>query len=168
MRHQAFAVLTASLILGYAVGESIEAKTIYKGVTIPGGGVCQPSIPSSAAGIAQRANGFRNEGTTSVFAICGFPLPEGVNSFTIYFWSLDGTDRSFNCTATDGLPIYGQQYSVKTISTSGGQGYQQWDDSDFNGNAGDKMHGYHSITCNLPSQMSVIYFDASYNDEVGR
>lgn len=168
MRYQKFAFVIASLVCGFGMSQSLEAKTVYKGITIPAGGVCQPSIPSMAASLVPRANGFRNEGSTAAFAICGLQLPHTTNAFAIYFWSIDGMDRDISCTATDGLPIFNQQYSAKKVTTSGGQGWLQWDDSDFNGNVGEQMHGYHSITCNLPAQMSIYAIDASYVDDVGR
>jgi len=163
----AFSVL-AMLTIGIATTLPAQAVTQSRTIRAQGGVACQLSIPTTDTKVRPKAIGFRNEGTTNAFTICGYPMPDGMlTQFNINFESIDGIDRSFNCTAANGASFTPPTYSVKTVTTSAGFGSLVWDASDFGGTAGSDFVGYMSVTCILPGQMSIPNVYVYYNEDVG-
>ena len=168
MRCLTIATGFAVLALGAGLSSPAQAVTQARTIRAQGGVACQLSIPTTDTKVRPKAIGFRNEGTINAFTICGYPIPDGyLTAFSMNFESIDGADRSFNCTAANGASFTPPTYSVKTVTTSGGIGSLSWNASDFGGTAGNDFLGYMSVTCILPGQMSIPNVYVSYNEDVG-
>lgn len=157
------------LALGITLSLPADAATQSRIVRAHGGTACQLSIPTTDTKVRPKALGFRNEGTSSAFAICGVPTPNGTTSeFGLYFLTIDGINHAVNCTAVYGIPSGPPIYSSKSVDTGTNTGAEKllvWDPSDFGIPSMD--FAYVSVTCNLPGQASVSRLYLYYNEDVG-
>lgn len=165
----------ATMGLGATFGRA-QAVTQTRYQTAQGGIVCHLSSPGTNPYVVPRGSGFRNEGTTSAFVICGIPSandnPAGgtVVGITISLQDLSGVLHSpISCTATNGSPQFDIAYATKQgyPDSSGAQTY--FNASDFGGTAGQSLPNsdFWSITCNLPSQTAILYLHAQYTVDIG-
>jgi hypothetical protein len=131
---------------------------------------CQLSLPTTDTKIRPRATGYRNEGTTTQFVICGLDnldfQTQSIFSFGIGLTSMDGVAHDVSCTGVTGLSgVYALQYSTITINVpASGFNQELWDATNFGGSSGEKIDGSlnPSITCTLPPNVAIIYlFDYS-------
>ena len=164
MRRMAMAGGIAALMVGIGMGSSAQAVTQTRAAWAQGGTVCQLSIPTTDTKVRPKAIGFRNEGSTSAFAICGLQMPS-FSSISIGISSLDGAPHSTNCTATYGYSGGGMVYVTKTIVATADFPVISWVPADFN--VIGKPDGYLSITCQLPAQTSVGRLYGYYDEDVG-
>ena len=134
----------------------------------PDAPACTLSTPTIDTKVRPKAIGFRNEGTTNAFIICGYPTPDGsLTQFNINFTPIDGAAHSISCTGVNGPP-WAPVYSAKVADSAGGQVSLSWTAADFGGTAGNDMPtGYMSVTCNLPGQVTVDNVYVNYNEDVG-
>ena len=75
MRHLCF--VGAGVALAFGLSGTAHAVTQTRVTQIPAGAACQLSVPTIDTAVRPRATGFRNEGTTSAFTICGIQDPVG-------------------------------------------------------------------------------------------
>jgi hypothetical protein len=131
---------------------------------------CQLSIPTTDTKVRPKASGYRNEGTTNQFVICGLDnldfVSQSIISFGIGLVSMDGSAHDVSCTGVNGVSgLFPLQYSTFTISVPETSWYQAiWDAGDFGGVSDDKIDGSlnPSITCILPPNVAIVYlFDYS-------
>lgn len=172
MRYPAIVSGFAILALGAGLSFSAQAVTQARTVRSQGGTACALSIPTTDTKVRPKATGFRNEGTTNAFVICGYPLPNGdLTFFNMNFMSLDGVARDVTCTAMNGNAFFSPTYSSKTVTTPAdttGATAVSWSAADFGGTAGNSMPtGYISVTCILPGQVSIPNVYVNYNEDVG-
>lgn len=168
MRNSAIVSGFAILALGAGLSFSAQAVTQARTVRSQGGTACTLSLPTTDTKVRPKATGFRNEGTTNAFVICGYPLPNGsLTQFNINFTAIDGASHEVNCTGVNGPP-WAPVYTAKTGSASATQLALSWTAADFGGTAGSDMpSGYMSVTCLLPAQVGVDNVYVNYNEDVG-
>jgi hypothetical protein len=169
-----FRLAIATMALACAIAPAQAAESEGRFQTAQGGVVCQLSIPTTDTKVRPKASGFRNEGTTSAFTICGIPSandnPEGgsVVSINISFQNLGEAPASFSCTAANGASLFAMAYSTKEVSIdAGGEFFLEFTASDFGGTDGESLPNsdFWSITCNLPGQTAVPYLYSEYSVE---
>ena len=168
-------VSIAAVVLASAAHPA-KAGTEIRYQNAQGGVVCQLSIPTVDTTVRAKATGFRNEGTTSTFVICGMESANSqenmgtIKGLTIGLYSLNGASASVTCTAVNGYANSTPLYAAKTVATStnGAAAVLNWDASDFGGTAGDPLaqNDYWSITCNLPAKTSIGYMVTQFNVNV--
>lgn len=152
-----------------AAGAAVETRN-QKG---QGGVVCRLTDPTLNTSVKVKATGFRNEGTSATFVICGMESANSqdaigtVKGLSIGLYSLNGASAVVSCTAVNGYANSTPLYATKTVSTNAGGGAAviSYDASDFGGVPGDPLtnNDYWSITCNLPAKTSVGYMVSQFN-----
>jgi hypothetical protein len=132
---------------------------------------CQLSIPTIDTKVAPRATGFRNDGASGAFVICGLSLPSDdsfVGTGTIYLHSFDNASHAFNCTGVGGQPgdIH---YAVKAVTVpANASTFLQFAPADFGFGGSSLPGGYSvSITCSLPPHIAITLLEAAYQQDVG-
>lgn len=134
------------------------------------GAACQLSIPTTDTQVRPKATGYRNESTTrSAFVICGYGTPTNDSFSTqldMFFASIDGVDRTINCTAVSGLTgVVTPVYSTKSTSSTQDATFANlnWKPADF-GMGGEQLAGGLSIsvTCTLPPETAITLVDNQY------
>jgi hypothetical protein len=166
-------MLSAGLLLAPAPARSasLDRKFAYSGAD-----ACQPSIPTTDTRIRPRANGYRNEGTTTQFVICGLGGYQTEGSM-LEFWvnaiSVDGVPRTMSCTATGGIADNDSlRYSTKAVNIpASGIGIASWDYGDFGGFAGTPM-SYSpslnlSVTCALQPGTALLQMESTQRTDIG-
>ena len=149
------------------------AATQAKTYEFPAADACQLSVPTTDTKVRPRANGYRNEGTTNQFVICGMGGYENgtVMSTTLLATSVDGLAHSMTCTGVTGLAGFdGPYYSAKTVTVpASGVGMQSWAAADFGGTEGEVIAGglNLSVTCALPPNVALQGFESQGIIDVG-
>ena len=165
-------------ILPFALAATVQASTAMavtqtKTYEFPAADACQLSVPTTDTKVRPRANGYRNEGTTSQFVICGMGGYENdtVMSTTLLATSIDGKAHTMSCTGATGLSGWsGPFYSVKTVAVpASGVGAQSWAAADFGGTEGEVIEGgiNLSVTCTLPPNVALQGFESEGLIDVG-
>jgi hypothetical protein len=157
--------LLVAALVGLTSRHSAEAATLDRTAQHQTAQMCQMSLPSVDNKILPRATGYRNDGTTNVFVICGFPSPEG-GMFTakkqvLWLVTTDGQPHSVTCTGVNadhpGHPAT-IVYSTWTVDVT--KGFDTGGNSllfepvDF-GSTDTVLRPSFSVTCNLPPNVSV-------------
>jgi hypothetical protein len=137
---------------------------------------CQPSLPTMDAGVRPRASGYRNEGTTTTFVICGlggYQTEGSMLEFQVNAMSVDGVPRSMDCTATGGIADNDSLvYSTKVVDIpASGIGIAKWDYGDFGGFAGTPMPYSPSlnlsVTCALAPGLALLQMESVQRLDAG-
>ena len=164
----------AVLAVGMAATPAATAVTQTKYYEFSAADACQLSIPTTDTKVRPRANGYRNEGTSNQFVICGMGGYENdtVLSTTLLATSVDGQAHSMTCTGVTGLTGFGSGpiYAPKTVTVpASGVGAQAWSASDFGGTAGQVIAGgiNLSVTCTLPPNVALQGFESQGVIDVG-
>lgn len=130
---------------------------------------CTLSIPSIDTKVRPKATGFRNEGTTSSFVICGFDLDSadpGYNNIELRLASFDGAAHTFNCTA---MSRYADeqtgQYLTKAVTTPANGGVAAFTVDDSDPETYDLYPWGQSITCTLPPGVAILTLWSNHDDE---
>jgi hypothetical protein len=162
------------LALGVAAAPVAMAVPQDKAYEFPAADACQLSVPTTDTKVRPRANGYRNEGTTNQFVICGMGGYEKdtVLRMALLYTSTDGLAHSMSCTGVAGLtgsespPLY----STKTVSIAAtGYSFASWGAEDFGGSEGDLIAGAAnlSVTCTLPPNVALQGFESEQLVDVG-
>ena len=172
MRYPITSMSFAILAMGAGLSESAQAVIQNRTMRSHGGTACQLSIPTTDTKVRPKAIGFRNEGTTNAFVICGFPMPDGaLTYFVMNVMSLDGAAHGVQCTGVNGPAYSSPIYSAKNVDTpadASNTSSISWSAADFGGTSGNDMQsGYFSVTCVLPAQTSIPNVYVYYNEDVG-
>ncbi len=161
------AAITASGVAALALPAQAAniSKTFYMDPAIS----CQLSIPTIDTSMRPRATGFRNEGGTGTFVICGMPYHYSVGAtstaYKIGLASFDGVAHTFNCTAVSRSYTGGSAlYSTQSVTTSSGGGItvKTWTDPDVQTGNFDA-----SITCVLPDGAAIVSVQMQFDDDIG-
>ena len=161
------------LVACAACASPAMAATQARTYEFPAADACQLSVPTTDTKVRPRANGYRNEGTTNQFVICGMGGYENgtVMSTTLLATSVDGKAHSMSCTGVTGLTGFdGPYYSAKTMTVpASGVGMQAWAAADFGGSAGEPIDGglNLSVTCTLPPKVALQGFESQGIIDVG-
>ncbi|MFT3898077.1 MAG: hypothetical protein QM719_10365 [Thermomonas sp.] len=157
-------VSIAAVVLASAFSPA-NAGTETRFQNAQGGVVCQLSIPTLDTMVRAKATGFRNEGTSGAFAICGMESSnsrEGVGTvrrISVGLYSLNQSAKTASCTAVNGFANGAPIYSSKnaSVAANGATTTLTFDASDFGGTAGDPLpeSDFWSITCNLPGNTAI-------------
>ena len=158
-------VSIAAVVLASAAHPAMAA-TEFRYQNAQGGIVCQLSIPTVDTTVRAKATGFRNEGTTSSFGICGMESSNShdgevgtIRQITIGLYSLNQSAKTVNCTAVNGFANGAPIYSSKnaSVAANGATTNLTFDAGDFGGTSGDPLpeSDFWSITCNLPSNSAI-------------
>ena len=169
MRFSGFiAAVAATLWASAATKAGIVAKTHTQDPAT----ACALSIPTTDTRVRPKALGFRNEGTTNAFVICGidnYSNVDGFNWIMLTFKSFDGKGHSFDCTAaSDNASVSSPQYLSETvvIGNPGIPGFidVSVEDSDYDPEIYDLKHQAQSVTCLLPPGVAIIGVAGGQND----
>ena len=167
-------VIAASLVLGLATASAATAATQTKYYEFSAADACQLSVPTTDTKVRPRANGYRNEGTSNQFVICGMGGYEtGTVVYMILIYSsMDGIAHSMSCTAVSGLTGAGggPMYSTRTVDiAASGYSFSAWGAEDFGGVEGDPITDARnlSVTCTLPPSVALQGFESEQNIDVG-
>ena len=157
-------VSIAAVVLASAAHPA-KAGTEIRYQNAQGGVVCQLSIPTVDTTVRAKATGFRNEGTTSSFAICGMESSNSrsdvgtIQQISIGLYSLNQSAKTVSCTAVNGFANGTPIYSTKnaSVAANGATTTLTFDASDFGGTAGNPLpeSDFWSITCNLPGNSAI-------------
>jgi hypothetical protein len=167
------AIAVASLAIGMSAAFTATAVTQEKVYEFSAADACQLSVPTTDTKVRPRANGYRNEGTTNQFVICGMGGYENgtVMSTTLLATSIDGKAHSMTCTGVTGLTGFdGPYYSAKTLTVpASGVGMQAWAAADFGGTEGEVIAGglNLSVTCTVPPNVALQGFESQGLIDVG-
>lgn len=133
---------------------------------------CTLSIPTTDTKVRPKAIGFRNEGTTNAFVICGFDIDStdpGFNEIEVNFVSIDGAAHEFNCTGASRFNFEtSAQYLTKAVSVpaSGGAGFSiSVNDGDYDSAVYDLYPWGQSVTCLMPPGVAIISVLSEHEDE---
>ena len=165
--------LAAAASVGGLLSLPAHAGVITKTQTQNAASACTLSIPTTDTKVRPRANGYRNEGTSNQFVICGMGGYENntVMSTTLLATSVDGQVHSMSCTGVTGLVGFsGPYYSAKTVTVPAtGVGSQSWAAADFGGTPGVPIAGGMnlSVTCTLPPNVALQGFESVGIIDVG-
>ena len=143
-----------------------KAGTEFRYQNAQGGIVCQLSIPTVDTMARAKATGFRNEGTTSSFAICGMESSNShdgnvgtIQQISIGLYSLNQSAKTISCTAVNGFANGSPIYSSKnaSVAANGATTTLTFTAADFGGTAGQPLpdSDFWSITCNLPGNSAI-------------
>ena len=157
-------VSIAAVVLASAAHPA-KAGTEFRYQNAQGGVVCQLSIPTVDTTVRAKATGFRNEGTTSSFAICGMESSNSrsdvgtIQQISIGLYSLNASAKTVSCTAVNGFANGTPIYSTKnaSVAANGATTTLTFDASDFGGTAGNPLpqSDFWSITCNLAGNSAI-------------
>ena len=169
------ASLVGTALLGSLFALPAQAATIDQTFEFSGGDSCQLSLPTTDTMVRPRANGDRNEGTTTQFVLCGLGGYQASSffSYALIFTSVDGVAHDISCTAVGGLTGFaGPYYSTKTVTIpASGYTYITWMAADFGDPAGAPITFGKSInasvTCNLPAKGAIQAFETLNRINVG-
>lgn len=155
--------VACGLAMAFDASAATDEKTFYLDPAM----ACQLSIPSTDTAVRPRATGYRNEGTTAAFMICGLPYYYSgavPTSFAIVVRSFDGAAHSFDCTGvTRSSGGTSPAYSTKNLSVAAnGSDSATWTGADFTLGNFDA-----SITCPLPAGVAIVSVQIRVNDEIG-
>jgi hypothetical protein len=134
---------------------------------------CQLSLPTIDTKVSPRATGFRNDGTSGTFVICGASRPTDDGFLiigTLSFKSFDSVAHSFDCTAVTGQPdSLGQiVYKTKTVAlAANAAGSVGFSPPDYGGGTSLPDGFSLSITCALPPHVSITTLATSYQHDIG-
>jgi hypothetical protein len=135
----------AAMLVGFPRGSLESWGSHARSYEFPAADACQLSVPTTDTKVRPRANGYRNEGATNQFVICGMGGYENgtVMSTTLLATSIDGKAHSMTCTGVTGLTGFdGPYYSAKTLTVpASGVGMQAWAAADFGGTEGEVIAG---------------------------
>lgn len=179
-----FSALASALLLAVGLAAPGSAEAIVNDVWFMNSPAdsCQLSIPTTDTKVRPKATGYRNEGTTNQFVICGFgstswrPGGKGIRYALINPYSLDGQPHSMTCTfvavkSSWAIPVpENLAYFTKTYDNVGTSGFDTLGISavDFGGAYGDPFYnGGLSVTCILPPQVAIIALNSTQLIDVG-
>lgn len=175
---------TSAFCLGLAIAASADCAVAYKHSTQNPAAACALSASNSDTKVRAKAAGFRNEGTTNAFVICGFDntalvvewpyfglsgLPYvGFVKLEVDFSAFDGKTHDFSCT---GAARYSPQspllYLTKQVSVDGDGGSVVFDVGDVGAGGYDLRSASQSITCVLPPGVAILSVASDYGDVDG-
>ena len=173
MSSTAYVSAFACLLAMGSMAMLASAATQVKTYEFSAADACQLSVPTTDTKVRPRANGYRNEGTSNQFVICGMGGYENdtVLSTTLLATSIDGKAHTMSCTGVTGLVGFdGPHYSAKTMTVpASGVGSQSWVAEDFGGTAGVPIVGglNLSVTCTLPPNVALQGFESQGAIDVG-
>ena len=162
--------LLATAILGLAAGMAQPARAvdIIKTMFIDPSSACQLSIPTIDSAVRPRATGYRNEGASNAFVICGATFYSDfagdVTSLQFQLTAFDGASHDVSCTAVNRQSAGdGAVFSAKVNSVGSGSNSISWTPAELNSFGGIAT----SVTCNLPPGVAVTGIRLVINDNVG-
>ena len=144
--HIRVSLFAIALATGCAAAPAATAATQTKTYEFSAADACQLSIPTTDTKVRPRANGYRNEGTSNQFVICGMGGYENntVMSTTLLATSVDGQAHSMSCTGVTGLTGLGSGplYSTKIVDIAAtGYSFATWGAADFGGDVASGVAG---------------------------
>lgn len=160
--------ILAVAILGIAasMGPPAKAGFVSKEMYFEPSMSCQLSIPTIDTAVRPKATGFRNEGANA-FVICGtgaYANGSAATELELQLAAFDGvTHGGVSCTGVNrqsngSLPVY----STKQADVTPSGVSITWGAADIN------FGGFaSSVTCNLPSGVSITGVRLTYLDEIG-
>jgi len=178
------AVLTSAFSLGLVIAVPADCAVAYKHSTQNPASACTLSVPNGDTKVRSKAAGFRNEGATNAFVICGFDnialnvewpyfglsgLPYvGFVKLEIDFSAFDGAAHNFSCTgAARYSPQSSMLYLTKQVFVDGDGGAVIFDPSDMGSGAYDLGSASQSVTCVLPPGVAILSVASDYGDVDG-
>jgi len=165
---------TSCALAGFAAAPAASAATQDKFYEFSAADACQLSVPTTDTKVRPKANGYRNEGATNQFVICGMGGYERntVVYMALLYTSIDGAAHSMSCTGVTGLTGSGSGplYSTKTVSVAAtGYSFMTWGAEDFGETEGAPIdQGLNlSVTCTLPPNVALQGFESQQSIDVG-
>lgn len=165
-------IAAAAALVGATLGmtPSAQAVTISKSMFVDPSTACQLSLPTIDTVVRPRATGYRNEGTTGTFVICGtayFSASSGTaTSLQVQMTAFDGVSHAnVSCTAvtrqsSGGGEVFSTKVAATVPTTGASLSWAPADLDDFSGFA-------NSVTCNVPAGVAITGVRLVYPDDVG-
>lgn len=162
---------TGAIAAGMLLTQPASAIKANRSLYDQGGPACQLSVPTTASKVRPRANGLRNEGTSSEFVICQYQAnsSEPFYMIEIAVSSFDGKDHVVSCTAVNGNTSVGIYYSSKNVSTgtSTRSNSAFWVPADLDQGGSDFYNMMISVTCALPPGAVIQFVGGFYKEDIG-
>ncbi len=169
MNTKMLAIATALIGATLGMARPAQAVTISKPMLIDPAMACQLSLPTIDTAVRPRATGYRNEGASGTFMICGTAyFSNSVNIATnllLQMVAFDGaTHENVSCTAVNRQSAGGGEvFSTKTTTVNAAGGSFSWVPADLN-----NFNGFtNSVTCNVPPGVAVTAVRLVFPDDVG-
>lgn len=156
--------LSASLAL---VAAAAYAPTAQAGTALTSANAvafCQSSLPTSDVNIRKSPLFVANQGTTSSFVTCSFPVSDDGTGFVdVYLYNTTGSDIDVDCTMVDGahwavgipgLPAY---YPLTTTIPAGTSATAAWDASVL----GVTFSNINNVNCLMPPGIQMLLVGSS-------
>lgn len=147
-----------------------SAATNSESVSENAAQACQLSIPTIDTKVAPRATGFRNDGATNVFVICGTSLPTDdalLTGAALWLYSTSTEDVAVNCTFVSGSGST-YLYKSKILDLPGHGGLDRiyvWA-GDYDGV--EITYGFNvTVTCLLPRDVAILRTESTYELDIG-
>lgn len=170
-----FALAVAAMLAVGLPVDGVHAAERFRYDFQGAAGVCQPSLPSYAAGLRARPLGLANEGTATSFATCAFrgdqtPGGRGAWQVTATVGNRGTAVRQVSCTFVTGSKLGSSSdaiYRTKTFSVApGGQGVTfSWQPSEIAG--APESIARPAVLCSLPAGTVLHYFSNYYDENIG-
>ena len=143
-------IAATTALIGATLGmtPSARAVTISKPMIVDPSMACQLSLPKINNDVRTQANGYRNEGTSGTFVICG----------------TGATHTAVSCTAVNRQSAGGgEAFSTKILDVGPAGASFAWAPADLN-----TFNGFmNSVTCNMPQGTSITAVRLVFPDDVG-
>lgn len=166
MNIKMIAVASTLIVATFGAGPAAHAAASSKTLFLDPSVACQLSIPTTNTAVRPKATGYRNEGANA-FVICGTANVIEGSQTDLYFqlYAFDGLSHNVSCTAvnrfTDGTPSPAT-YVTKSVTVAP-YGSIDWNSTDLFIN---NLYAT-SITCNLPSGVSITGIRSTFPVEIG-
>lgn len=164
--------LAATTLIGGLLSMPALAGSVAKTQTQNAASACALSIPTTDTKVRPKATGFRNEGTTNQFVICGFDIDSvdpGFHSIQLGFASIDGAAHNVSCTAAARFnSSTTAQYLTKVVAVPAG-GTATFQISDQDPDYDTAIYNLYpwaqSVTCTLTAGTAITYLQSTHDDE---
>jgi hypothetical protein len=168
MRVAGFALALVSLAALAAGAKAEETNSEYAFINAAQG--CQLSGPTIITKAAPRATGFRNDGATNVFVICGTSLPTDdglLTSAALWLYSTSTEDVAVNCTFVSGSgSTYLYKPKILDLPAHGGLDKIYVWGGDYGG--AEVTYGFNvTVTCLLPPKVAILRTESTYELNIG-
>jgi len=164
--------LAIAVSAGCLLSNPASAGIVTKTQTQNAASACALSIPTTDTKVRPKATGFRNEGTTNQFVICGFDIDStdpGFHSIQLSFASIDGAAHNVSCTAAARFnSSTSAQYLTKNVAVPAGDTatFQISDqDPDYDEAVYNLYPWGQSVTCTLTPGTAITSLQSTHDDE---
>ena len=171
-RSISFSMVAGTLAIGLSLTPAAQAATQDVWYLNAAGDSCQLSIPTVDTAVRPRASGYRNEGTSNQFVICGWgsSVQHSMLVANLVVQSMDGAAHDMTCTyTTSSDPVSPLTYVTVTQQVpASGINYYQLHGGMVGGTFGMPFSTSRlSVTCILPPNVALVELQNQQRIEIG-